>query len=372
MSGPLAGIRIVELAGIGPGPFCAMVLADHGADVIRVDRPGPGALPMPRITGRGRRSIAVDLKQPEGVEIVLDLVAGADGLIEGYRPGVAERLGVGPGVCLARNPRLVYGRMTGWGQEGPLASTAGHDIDYIALTGALGAIGGDRPVPPLNLVGDYGGGGMLLAFGMVAALLEATRTGRGQVVDAAVVDGAALLMTPIYELFGLGMWQDVRGVNLLDGGAPFYDTYECADGRYVAVGALEPQFYAELLEGLGLADDELPPQYDPTGWPTLRERFSEVFRTRTRDEWEAVFAGTDACVAPVLGLAEAPDHPHLRSRETFLEVGGVRQPGPAPRFAERSRPSPGSEPGADTVALLTELGRSEDEIEDLRARGIVS
>ncbi len=374
MSGPLSGIRIVELAGIGPGPFCGMVLADHGAEVIQVERPGPGSLPMPRLTARGRRSIAVDLKRPEGIGIVLDLVATADGLIEGFRPGVAERLGVGPDVCLERNPRLVYGRMTGWGQEGPLASTAGHDIDYVALTGALGAIGRERPVPPLNLVGDYGGGGMLLAFGMVAALLEVSRTGRGRVVDAAMVDGASLLMTPIYELFGLGFWRDARGANLLDGGAPFYDTYETADGGYVAVGALEPQFYAELLDGLGLAAEELPAQYDVAGWPTLRRRFAEVFRSRTRDEWESVFSGTDACVAPVLSLAEAPKHPHLRARGTFVEVGGVLQPGPAPRFSgdDGRAPRPGPEPGADTDDLLTELGWDREGIEDLRARGVVS
>ncbi len=374
MSGPLSGIRIVELAGIGPGPFCGMVLADHGAEVIQVERPGPGSLPMPRLTARGRRSIAVDLKRPEGIGIVLDLVATADGLIEGFRPGVAERLGVGPDVCLERNPRLVYGRMTGWGQEGPLASAAGHDIDYVALTGALGAIGRERPVPPLNLVGDYGGGGMLLAFGMVAALLEVSRTGRGRVVDAAMVDGASLLMTPIYELFGLGFWRDARGANLLDGGAPFYDTYETADGGYVAVGALEPQFYAELLDGLGLAAEELPAQYDVAGWPTLSRRFAEVFRSRTRDEWESVFSGTDACVAPVLSLAEAPKHPHLRARGTFVEVGGVLQPGPAPRFSgdDGRAPRPGPEPGADTDDLLTELGWDREGIEDLRARGVVS
>lgn len=371
--GPLDGIRIIELAGIGPGPFCGMMLADHGADVVRVDRLSPGGLPLPQITGRGRRSIAVDLKREEGVELVLELVAGADGLIEGFRPGVAERLGLGPEVCLRRNPRLVYGRMTGWGQEGPLSSMAGHDIDYIALSGALHAIGRERPVPPLNLVGDYGGGGMLLAFGMVAALLAAARTGDGQVVDAAMVDGSALLMTPIYELFAAGFWRDARGSNLLDGGAPFYDTYQTADGEYVAVGALEPQFYDELVRGLGLAEAELPPQLDVAGWPVLRERFAEAFRSRTRAEWEERFAGTDACVAPVLGLSEAPEHPHNRARETFVEVGGVRQPGAAPRFSRTPRrlPPPAPEPGSHTDEILGELGYEPGRIAELRAQGVL-
>lgn len=376
MSGPLSGIRVVELAGIGPGPFCGMVLADQGADVIRVDRPGGGGgLPMPDLTARGRRSIAVDLKRPEGRDVVLRLVGKADALIEGFRPGVAERLGLGPDDCLAVNRRLVYGRMTGWGQEGPLASAAGHDIDYIALAGALHAVGraGERPVPPLNLVGDYGGGGMLLAFGMVAALLEAARTGTGQVVDAAMVDGTALLMTPIYELAGLGWWQDRRGANLLDGGAPFYDTYETADGRAVAVGPLEPQFYAELLAVLGLDPAALPAQHDVAAWPELRERLTAVFRTRTRDEWAAAFAGSDACVAPVLSLAEAPQHPHNLERATFLEVGGVLQPGPAPRFSGHPRPAPapGPAPGAHTDEILDLIGVAPVERDRLRAVGAV-
>jgi alpha-methylacyl-CoA racemase len=353
-----------------------MVLADHGADVIRIDRPGGGGgLPMPDLAGRGRRSIAVDLKRPEGRDIVLRLVERSEALIEGYRPGVTERLGLGPDDCLAVNPRLVYGRMTGWGQDGPLAATAGHDLDYIALVGALHAIGrpGERPVPPLNLVGDYGGGGMLLAFGVVAALLEAARTGRGQVVDAAMVDGAALLMTPIFELAGLGWWQDRRGANLLDGAAPFYDTYDTADGEAVAVGPLEPQFYAELLAVLGLDPAELPAQHDLAAWPGLRERLASVFRTRTRDEWAAAFAGTDACVAPVLSLGEAPAHPHNAARATFLTVGGVVQPGPAPRFSghERSMPTPTPPPGSHTDEILGLIGVGPEERDRLHAVGAV-
>ncbi|MDH3518393.1 MAG: CoA transferase, partial [Acidimicrobiia bacterium] len=271
MSGPLAGVKVVELAGIGPAPFCGMVLADHGADVIVIDRPSPGALPLPDMARRGRRSIVIDLKVESGRELAISLVSGADALIEGFRPGVAERLGLGPQVCMDANPRLVYGRMTGWGQEGPLRDRAGHDIDYISLAGALGAIGAERPVPPLNLIGDYGGGGLLLAFGLLAALLEARTTGVGRVVDAAMVDGAALLMTPIYEMAAAGLWPGERGSNLLDGGSPFYDTYETADGKFMAVGALEPQFYAELMDRLGLDADDLPGQYDVSGWPQLRD-----------------------------------------------------------------------------------------------------
>jgi alpha-methylacyl-CoA racemase len=354
--GPLQGVRIVELAGIGPGPFCAMLLADLGAEVLTVDRPAPDQPAWPALLARGRRRVAVDLKHPEGPGVVLDLVAGADALVEGFRPGVAERLGIGPDACLARNPRLVYGRVTGWGQEGPLAGSAGHDIDYIALAGALHPVGpaDGPPVPPLNLLGDFGGGGMLLALGVVAALLEAGRSGQGQVVDAAMVDGAALLTTQLHELLAAGLWTDRRGANLLDGAAPFYAVYETADGRHLAVGALEPQFYAQLLERVGLAADDLPDQLDRDGWPLLRERLAARFRTKTRDEWCRLLEGTDACVAPVLSLLEAPAHPHNRSRHTFIPVGGVTQPAPAPRFSRTpcATPTPptGDEDASETLA----------------------
>ncbi len=378
--GPLEGITIVELAGIGPGPFCASLLADMGARVVRIDRPtGPGALPDPMlaISAGGRRSIVIDLKRPEGVEVALTLVERADGLIEGYRPGVAERLGIGPEPCLARNPRLVYGRMTGWGRAGPYAAMAGHDIDYIALTGALHAIGpaDGSPVPPLNLVGDYGGGALYLAMGMLAALVERSASGKGQVVDAAMIDGAASLMAPFYQLHAVGFWSDRRGSNLLDGAAPFYTTYRTADDRYVAVGALEPRFYDELVTGLGLVDTDLPDRMDPRNWPELRRRFAEVFATRTRDDWEAEFAGTDACVAPVLSLAEAPHHPHNTARGTFVESPGLGPiPAPAPRFGRTPavRPSPSAQaPGSDTDAVLAECGFDQDEIARLRRAGIV-
>ncbi len=374
MTGPLAGIRVIELASIGPGPFCGMVLADHGADVIRVDRPG-GSGPLAGPMGRGRRSVVIDLKREEGQEVLLRLVTGANVMIEGFRPGVTERLGVGPAPCLAVNPRLVYGRMTGWGQEGPLAVRAGHDIDYIALAGVLHGIGreGERPVPPLNLVADYGGGGMLLAFGVVAALLEVGRTGRGQVVDAAMVEGAALLAGSLYELRAGGAWSDRRGTNLLDGGAPFYDTYLTADGEAVAVGALEPQFYAALLDGLGLSGESLPDQLDRERWPELRRRLAETFRTRTRDEWAEHFAGTDACVAPVLSMGEAPSHHHLRAREVFTEVAGVTQAGPAPRFSghPRSVPTPPPRPGQHTDEVMAEAGYDPDQLDHLSGIGVI-
>ena len=380
MSGPLEGIRIVELAGLGPAPFAGMMLADAGADVVRIDRYDratypPRTEPHVDLLNRGRRSVAVDLKNPEGAEVVLRLASGADGLMEGFRPGVAERLGLGPDVCLARNPRLVYGRMTGWGQDGPMASAAGHDIDYIALAGALEPIGraGDRPVPPLNLVGDFGGGGMLLAFGMVAAMLSARTTGQGQVVDTAMVDGAAALMTMTYTLRAAGAWSDERGTNLLDTGAPFYEVYETSDGGFMAVGAIEPQFYAELLDRLGLADAGLPDQNDKSAWPEMKERFAEVFAGRTRAEWEEVFAGSDACVAPVLSPAEAPDHPHNRHRGTFTEVAGVLQPAPAPRFsatpATIRRPPPN--PGQHGDDALADWGFDPDEIDRLRSAGAI-
>jgi alpha-methylacyl-CoA racemase len=350
-TGPLAGLKVVELAGIGPGPHAAMILADLGASVVRVDRPSgglqlgqPGA---PEPTLRGRRRVAADLKNPAGRETVLRLVERADVLLEGYRPGVTERLGVGPADCHARNPRLVYGRMTGWGQDGPLAARAGHDINYISLTGALHAIGraGERPVPPLNLVGDFGGGSMLLVVGVLAALWEAQRSGKGQVVDAAMVDGASLLVQMMWGMRGQGRWSDRREENMLDGHAPFYDTYTCSDGRHVAVGALEPQFYAALLAGLGLDSEELPDQLDRAGWPALRARFTEVFATRTRDEWAEAFAGTDACVTPVLAFGEVPAHPHLAARATIVERDGVPQAAPAPRFSRTQTTVPGA-PGS--------------------------
>jgi alpha-methylacyl-CoA racemase len=375
MMGPLRGLRVVEVTGIGPGPFCGMLLADLGAEVLRVDRPAADRGPWPAVLARGRRSVAVDLKHPDGAGVVLDLAAAADALLEGFRPGVAERLGIGPDACLARNPRLVYGRVTGWGQDGPWRSAAGHDIDYIALAGALHPIGpaGGAPVPPLNLLGDYGGGGMLLAVGMVAALLEAARSGQGQVVDAAIVDGAALLTTQVHELRALGLWRDERGANLLDGGAPFYGVYETADGGYLAVGALEPEFFAELVARVGLDPAEVPAELDRDGWPALRERLEAVFLTRTRDEWCELLAGSDACVAPVLSPAEAPGHPHNRDRGTFVAVGGTLQPAPAPRFSRTPcpPPAPPPEPGQHTTEALRGWGFDPDRVERLRAVGAV-
>ncbi|GAB1338887.1 CaiB/BaiF CoA-transferase family protein [Streptomyces sp. E-15] len=361
-AGPLAGVRVVELAGIGPGPFAAMLLADLGADVVRVDRPGGPGLgldPAHDVTNRNKRSVVVDLKAPDGPARVLDLAERADILIEGYRPGVAERLGVGPADCHARNPRLVYGRMTGWGQAGPLAQRAGHDIAYIALTGTLGMIGrpGEPPAVPANLLGDYAGGSLYLVVGVLAALHHARATGTGQVVDAAIVDGTAHLSTMIHAMLAAGGWQDRRAANLLDGGCPYYGTYETADGRHMAVGALEGKFFAEFLHLLGL-DDLAPARTDLTRWDELRERIATAFKSRTRDEWTAVFEGSDACVAPVLSLREAPDHPHLAARGTFTEHGGITQPAPAPRFsatptAVRTGPA---RPGADTAAVARDWG----------------
>ncbi len=380
MSGPLESVRVVELAGIGPGPYTCMLLADAGADVIRVDRasgspPAASAQPHWDLLNRSRPSVAVDLKHPEGVRLVLDLVEQADGLVEGWRPGVAERLGIGPRECMERNPRLVYGRMTGWGQDGPLASAAGHDINYIALAGALWPIGrvGERPVPPLNLVGDFGGGGMLLAFGMCAALLEARTSGRGQVVDAAMVDGAASLMTMTFAFRRLGLWTEGRGVNVLDTGAPFYEVYDTADGKWFSVGAIEPQFYAELLKVLGLDAQQLPAQNDREQWPAMKERFAAVFRTRTRDEWAEAFAGTDACGAPVLSPWEAHTHPHNVYRTTFVEVDGVVQPGPVPNFGRTPAAvrKPPSVAGADAPEALRSWGIAQDRIAALRAEGAV-
>ncbi|MFR9799414.1 CaiB/BaiF CoA transferase family protein [Streptomyces sp. MS06] len=355
--GPLTGVRVLELAGIGPGPFAAMLLADLGADVVRVDRPGGQGLavdPACDVTNRNKRSVVVDLKSADGPGLVLDLVSRADILVEGYRPGVAERLGVGPADCHARNPRLVYGRMTGWGQDGPLAHRAGHDISYLAPTGALGMIGpaDAPPPPPANLLGDYAGGSLYLVVGVLAALHHARATGTGQVVDAAIVDGAAHLTAMIHGMLAAGAWQDRRGANLLDGGCPFYGTYETADGRYMAVGALEPQFYEEFAELLGLGD-RAAARTDPARWGELRRAIASRFRTRTRAEWTAVFEDSDACVAPVLSLGEGPHHPHLAARGTFTDHGGLTQPAPAPRFsatptAVRTGPA---RPGADTAEV---------------------
>ena len=376
-SGPLVGYRVVELAGIGPAPFAAMVLADLGADVVRVDRL---ATPPPHGTDdilyRGRRSIAVDLKQDVGRDLVLRLVDHADVLLEPFRPGVAERLGIGPETCAARNGKLVYGRMTGWGQDGPMAARAGHDIDYIALAGALWPLGdADRPpTPPLNLVGDFGGGGMLLVVGVLAALLEAQRSGRGQVVDAAMVDGAALLMTFVWGMRAIGLWQDQRSANPLDGAAPYYRTYECADGKYVAVGAMEPQFYAELVRGTELSRDKLPEQLDESSWPDVSQRMEALFRTRTREEWCTRFEGVDACVAPVLDFDEAPRHPHNVARGTFVEHAGVTQPAPAPRFSRTpgAIQRPVAMPGEHTDEILAEwLGVTGADTREFRAMGAV-
>jgi alpha-methylacyl-CoA racemase len=333
-SGPLAGLRVVEFAGIGPGPFAAMLLADMGADVVRIDRPGAAARDKRDVTGRGRHNLVLDLKQHDGVETALQLLDAADALIEGFRPGVMERLGLGPDAVLARNPRLVYGRVTGWGQSGPLAQAAGHDINYIALAGALGAIGPEeKPVPPLNLVGDYGGGALYLVVGMLAAVIEAKRSGRGQVVDCAMCDGAASLLSIFFTLLARGQWQERRASNLLDGGAPFYGTYQCADGGFVAVGALEPQFYETLCRLAGLDEPAFRERSDRKRWPELRQKMQAVFKTRTRGEWCAILEGSDACFAPVLGLREASTHPHMAHRESFVELDGVLQPAPAPRFS---------------------------------------
>ena len=374
--GPLSGIRIIELAGIGPGPFCGMMLSDMGAEVIRVDRPAPGR-PAPKdVLVRNRRSIAVDLKNPKGVETVLRLVEGADGLFEGFRPGVTERLGLGPDDCMARNEKLVYGRMTGWGQDGPMAQAAGHDINYIGLSGALHAIGrnGESPVPPLNLVGDFGGGGMLLAYGMVCALLEATRSGKGQVVDAAMVDGAASLMAMFFSFAAQGGFTDQRGTNLLDGGAHFYDTYETADGEHVCIGSIEPQFYALLVEKAGLDPETFAPQMDRAAWPDLKAKLAEVFKAKTREEWREIMEGTDVCFAPVLSIFEAPEHPHNKARSTFVEVDGIMQPAPSPRFSRTEAAILGAAPaaGADSAGVLADFGFSADEIEALTAAGAVS
>ena len=381
LTGPLVGIRVIEFAGIGPCPFAAMLLSDMGANVVRVDRleavssPDEGHI-LTDILRRGRRSLCVNLKHQEGVYVVLKLVERADVLLEGYRPGVMERLGVGPEVCLELNPQLIYGRITGWGKEGPLAHLAGHDINYIALNGVLHAIGRAHqgPVPPINLLGDFGGGGMLLAFGVVSALVERTSSGKGQVVDAAMIDGSALLMSMIYGLRANGTWEEKRGVNLLDSGAPFYDTYQCKDGNYISIGSLEPKFYAELIEILGLGDEDLPDRMDRKNWPVLKERFAEIFRTKTRAEWCKIMEGRDVCFAPVLSMSEAPDHPQLKARGTFTEVAGVIQPRPAPRYSRTSPviPHPPCRPGEHTEEVLKELGFSEEEMWRLRENNTIA
>jgi alpha-methylacyl-CoA racemase len=379
--GPLQGVTIIELAGIGPGPFCAMMLSDMGADVIRVDRAGavrggdPNVPPVD-VLGRGRRSIGLDLKSPEGVEALMRLVEKADGLTEGFRPGVTERLGIGPDDCMARNSKLVYGRMTGWGQTGPYASPAGHDINYIALAGALEPIGrrGEAPVPPLNLVGDFGGGGMYLAFGMVCAILEARSSGQGQVVDAAMVDGAASLMAFFHGFRAMGVWTDDRGTNMLDTGAPYYDVYETRDGKYVSIGSIEPQFYAELREKLDLDDAKWDAQQTRVDWPDRKADLAEIFKTKTRDEWCDIIEGSDVCFAPVLSIEEAPQHPHNVARGTFIDVAGVTQPGPAPRFSrtEARIPRPAAHAGQHSDELLAEFGFDDSEIASLRDSGAVA
>jgi alpha-methylacyl-CoA racemase len=378
--GPLHGYKVIELAGIGPGPFCAMVLADLGAEVVRIDRHKNAGLgdpdtPPADVLNRGRRSVAVDLKHPDGIETVLALVEQADALIEGFRPGVMERLGLGPDVCMARRPSLVYGRITGWGQDGPYSHTAGHDINYIALAGALEPIGrrGGPPTVPLNLVGDFGGGGMLMALGICAGLLETAKSGQGQVVDAAMVDGAALLMTMFHAFRAMGMQDPERGTNMLDSGAHFYDVYETSDGKYVSIGSIEPQFYAELLQRTGLDGEDLPWQHDKAQWPVLKERLTAIFRTRTRDEWCEAMEGSDVCFAPVLSLAEAPEHPHNVHRGTFTEIAGVVQPSPAPRFSRTSPEisGPPAHAGQHTDEVLAEWGLDAERIAKLREAGAI-
>lgn len=385
MAGPLSGVRVVEMVGIGPCPFAAMMLADMGAEVIRIDRKAgasPGAdSPYPvlgtrhDVMARGRRSLGLDLKHAAGRCAAMQLVEQADVLLEGYRPGVMERLGLGPDDCLERNPKLVYGRVTGWGQTGPLAQAAGHDINYVALSGMLYPTGraDSPPPPPLNLVGDFGGGGMMLAFGVVCAVLEARKSGQGQVVDAAMLEGAALLGAMVYGLRGFGAWSDRREGNLLDGGAPFYDTYACSDGKFISIGAIEPQFFATLLTLTGQSDPLFTKRWNKANWPELKERFAALFAARTRDEWCSLLEGTDVCFAPVLDLEEAPRHPHNAARRTFVEVDGVTQPAPAPRFSRTAPATPGapSSPGADSEAILADWGFTAESIEALRNAEVI-
>lgn len=378
--GPLAGYKIVEMGGIGPGPMCAMLLADLGADIIRIDRlvdAGLGSQPSSRnsLMMRSRRSVAVDTKTDDGREVVLKLIEQADGLIEGFRPGVMERMGLGPEEVHARNPRIVYGRMTGWGQEGPMAKAAGHDINYIALTGVLHAIGrkGETPVPPLNLVGDFGGGALYLALGLVSGILEAQKSGKGQVVDAAMVDGAASLMTMFYGMMAAGSWADERGVNLLDTGSHYYNVYETADGKHVSIGSIEAKFYKELLECTGLDKEDLPPRADPANWPVLHAKLTDIFKSKTRDEWDDIMGGTDVCYAPVLSLAEATKHPHNVHRGTYVKYNDVVQPGPAPRFSRTVAEIQGPPclPGEHTNEALLDWGLSEKAIDGWRASGAI-
>ncbi len=374
MAGPLAGVRIIEMAGIGPGPFAGMMLADHGAEVIRVDRPGRQA-PEP-VLGRNRKSIIANLKTPEGVAVVRDLAKTADGFFEGLRPGVMERLGLGPDVLLADNPKLVYGRMTGWGQTGPYAHAAGHDINYISLAGALHAYGrkGEKPTPPINMVGDFGGGGMMLAFGMVSAILGARASGKGQVIDCAMTEGAAVLMGMIWGFKGLGNWKDERGTNMLDTAAHFYDSYECADGKYISIGSIEPQFYAELRRLTGLdADADFDAQMDQSQWPALKKKITALFLSKPRAHWCELMEMTDVCFAPVLSLTEAPAHPHNQARGTFVEVGGMVQPMPAPRYSQTDTgtPRPAPKAGADTQELLSALGYDANRIASLKSAGAI-
>jgi alpha-methylacyl-CoA racemase len=382
VAGPLTGYRIIEIAGIGPGPFAAMLLADMGAEVVRVERAGAVRGPLPEgahydVLLRGRRNVAIDLKHPDGVEALLSLVESADALVEGFRPGVMERLGVGPDECLARNPKLVFGRMTGWGQEGPYAPWAGHDINYISLAGALAHIGraGEAPVPPLNMVGDFGGGGMFLAYGVVCALLEAQRSGQGQVVDTAMVDGAAVLMSMFWAFRSIGMHdENARGTNLLDTGAHFYDVYRCSDGEYISLGSIEPQFYAELLRLTGLeGDEQFARQMDKAEWPALKSRLAEVFAQKSRAEWCEIMEATDVCFAPVLTMGEAARHPHNVERNTFIDVAGTTQPAPAPRFS-RTVPEVSMPPafaGAHTREVFSEWGVGADVIESWESSGAV-
>lgn len=373
--GPLHGVKVIEFAGIGPGPFCAMLLSDMGAEVVRIDRKGGRGANKFDIMSRGRRSLALDLKNPQAVQTALKLIAQADALLEGFRPGVMEKLGLGPDVALKANPKLVYGRMTGWGQTGPLAQAAGHDINYIALTGALHAIGrkGATPVPPLNLVGDFGGGALYLAFGMACALFEARGSGKGQVVDCAMTDGAASLMSMFYGFKAMGMWSDSKGENLLDGGAHFYDTYETADGKWVSIGSIEPQFYALLLQKTGITDPDFQAQMDRSKWPALKAKIAAVLKTKTRAEWDALMEGTDVCYAPVLSLSEAPGHPHNKARQTFLEIDGVVQPAPAPRFS-RTVPKvqgPVPEAGQHNEQVLADWGFASADIAALKSSGAI-
>ncbi len=375
--GPLKGLQIIEMAGIGPAPFCGMVLSDLGANVIRVDRvTSAGSVSRQEASNRGKKSIAVDLKTPKGIEIVLNLVEASDAIFEGFRPGVMEKLGLGPDVCLQKNKKIVFGRMTGWGQEGPLAFAAGHDINYISLSGVLATIGrpGAPPVPPLNLIGDYGGGGMLLALGLVAALFETKSSGKGQVIDAAMVDGSALLMTMIYTMRGMGLWKDSLGSNFLDGGAHFYDTYECKDGKYISIASIEPKFYQLLREITPLEDSIFDDQLSRESWPEQKKALKEIFLKKTQQEWCDLMEGTDICFAPVLNMAEAPEHPHNKARDTFIELEGIVQPAPAPRFS-RTVPEVYPAPayvGEHTEEVLKSIGMQDSDIEDLKASGEVA